>query len=482
MLFYEVALPLGLIAYVPECLIGIVLRDCRLLQVLPEVQEGILQEIEFLERIPLTVWTRLGVLCHDTAIALRHSVLQGAMGYSWAHGGQHFYNIGGNAVGPLANGSVEESISWLKSLDTPPPPGVARQAFLLLRAGFGENAVKEAITMLKECSFSAYFSEKMHASTANVAKYHPEYAPEQLCNRAFVHLLRLGCKFSSNPAKKSIFSSPVLDLCVPFLSFKFGVSVAGRFCPISVLWSTHFGWYLVTLLQGNCCPTPRIWRPQSSSGGRRRIHRLRQRQPQKITGRHLFLAVKMKKLALHNNAHAGVSRPLSRQKVMALHGAEVGTTFRHSQTHLRAASGDRPFRTTRRSGKCVGGGASFSGKLFRMDEATGSQSTPSSMLISQCKLKHEDLQRLQKLFQADFLTPAILRGRHEESPALPCSSRWSSFHRSAAEQPASRIRVHRYGIDGNEGVSRTGGLQKMRCSTSRTRRVQEDGFGSSRPC
>ena len=101
----------------------------------------------------------------------------------------------------LANGSVEESISWLKSLDTPPPPGVARQAFLLLRAGFGENAIKEAITMLKECSFSAYFSEKMHASTANVAKYHPEYGPEQLCNRAFVHLLRLGCKFSPKPRK-----------------------------------------------------------------------------------------------------------------------------------------------------------------------------------------------------------------------------------------------------------------------------------------
>ena len=40
----RVALPLGLIAYVPECLIGIVLGDCRLLQVLPEVQEGILQE------------------------------------------------------------------------------------------------------------------------------------------------------------------------------------------------------------------------------------------------------------------------------------------------------------------------------------------------------------------------------------------------------------------------------------------------------
>ena len=187
----RVAIVLGVIAYVPECLIGIVLGDCRLLHVYPEVQEGILQEIDYLERIPFQVWARLAGLCNDSGIGLRHAVVQGAL-TALGHMEVNIFSVLVALPWSLANGPVEEAMSWLKTLDSPPAAGVARQAFLLLRAGFGENAIAEAITMLKECSFAAYFSEKMHASTANVAKYHPEYGPEQLCNRAFVHLLRFG--------------------------------------------------------------------------------------------------------------------------------------------------------------------------------------------------------------------------------------------------------------------------------------------------
>ena len=55
---------------------------------------------------------------------------------------------------------------------------------------------------------------------------------------------------------------------------------------------------------------------------RRRLARLRQRQPQKITDSHLFLASKVRAATFHNQTAVGGGRALSRQKVMALHGVE----------------------------------------------------------------------------------------------------------------------------------------------------------------
>ena len=180
----RVAILLDYVAYVPECLIGIVLGDCRLLHVLPEVQEGILQEIEFLEQIPFSVWSFLAA--HDQSIVLRHTVIQGATA-SLGHMELNIFSVLVSMPWALANGPTEEAISWLKSLESPPSSPLARKAWLLLKAGYGEDRITEAISVMKECSFSAYFSEKMHGSTATVSKFHPEYGSEQLCNRAFVH-------------------------------------------------------------------------------------------------------------------------------------------------------------------------------------------------------------------------------------------------------------------------------------------------------
>ena len=192
---------------------------------------------------------------------------------------------------------------------------------------------------------------------------------------------------------------------------------------------------------------------------RRRIQRLQQRQPQKITGRHLFLAAKMKKLALHNDAHAGVSRPLSRQKVMALHGAEwsrLSDTAKHTyelQAGIARSEQHGALETALVEEHRLL-------ETVRMDEATGSQGNPSSMLISQCKLKPEDLQRLQKLFQADFLTPAILRGRHQESQRCPAPVEGPRFTGLQQNSQLPGSESNRYGIDGDEGVSWTGSLQE----------------------
>ena len=151
---------------------------------------------------------------------------------------------------------------------------------------------------------------------------------------------------------------------------------------------------------------------------RRRIQRLQQKQPQKITGRHVFLANKMKKLALHNEGTAGVARPLSRQKVMSLHDAEW---LRLSEAAKRSYELQADVQRSEQQSSVASALDEEHRYLqdAKLEEATGSQAKPSSMLISQCRMKKDDLDRLQRLFQAEFLTTAVLQKRHHESRHCP---------------------------------------------------------------
>ena len=122
-------------------------------------------------------------------IELRHKVVHGSLA-SLGHMEVNIFSVLVGTPWNLANGDIQETMAWLRSLDSPPAGVLARKAWSLLQAGIGERIILEGLTLLKECSFSPYFSEKMHGSTASVSKLHPEYGAETLCNRAFVHLSR----------------------------------------------------------------------------------------------------------------------------------------------------------------------------------------------------------------------------------------------------------------------------------------------------
>ena len=145
----------------------------------------------------------------------------------------------------------------------------------------------------------------------------------------------------------------------------------------------------------------------------RRLARLRHRQPQKVTGKHLFLASKIREATLHNQSALGSGRQLSRQRVMALHGDEWQRLSNQAR-RMYEEHAALPGTEARESAE-----AAIEVEHRNLGNAqavvdAGDLGNPSSMLVSQCRWSSQEVNQLQKLLHTDFLS-----GRARATPAIP---------------------------------------------------------------
>ena len=349
----------GLCAHVSESCLAIALEDCRLAMHSTLLQISLLEELEKLQTAPMSVWNALGPLVGLSAEALRDKTLWGAS-VSATYIQHRVLNVLFDYPWSLGNGNIDANLTALRELAVVPDDPVAAKIQSLLKGGFPRVTVHQAVELLCCASFTSTFTEKQHASCALVRKQHPEMTSKNLATRGFLHTCRM-------------------------------------------------------LLPGVLSPEERhIARLRSQIG------RLRQKQPQRITGRQVYFS-EMAAKARHNNEERRRTgkKPLSYRMVMGLHAQYWATLSEEKKGHY-----DRLALTMQAQRQAE----QFHQQQRLQAEAADQEATLKnkkayacdSMTISHCRLREPELTEFCAMWnEARFLPKAKVQRLREESAQCP---------------------------------------------------------------
>ena len=179
----------GLISKVPDAFLCGVLEDSRLARNRHAIALSMQVELESLEALPHSAWCVLARHFRTTAQLLRHHVLQGvhiAIAYlEW----KVFAVLAGHPWSLVAE-TPAAACDALLQMDVPPEEDTAHKAWALMQLGHPRADMERAFALLQNVSWTSAFTEKQHASTAVVKKYHSELSYEVTSARAFMHTFR----------------------------------------------------------------------------------------------------------------------------------------------------------------------------------------------------------------------------------------------------------------------------------------------------
>eukprot|EP00971_Amphidinium_carterae_P342188 6481406-Amphidinium_carterae.4 len=152
----------------------------------PEMREGVLEEVAYLEMLPDFACSALASLVPMSVDQLRHIILKGCYA-SFAYLESHVFSIVLRAPWKLWQAAVLRALAEASACPEDP---VSRKLWLWLQAGLFEEKVVQAVELLSQSSFSSFIAEKQHASAATLKRFHSEMGPATLSQRAFLHGFR----------------------------------------------------------------------------------------------------------------------------------------------------------------------------------------------------------------------------------------------------------------------------------------------------
>ena len=184
-------------SYPMENFILSLLNDDRLLKCLPELEEDIQEEMHYLQTLPEGVWMRLAGLSPElSAPALQSTVLMAAQ-TSIAYLQDKTLSQARELKGSLTLGNIDFNLHQLAVLTVPPSESVASKIWHLMRAGYCQKQLHDAVRLFQEVPWSTQGVECSHGSLSSIHKYHPQYGLATLAGRAMLHQAR--ALFSTDP-------------------------------------------------------------------------------------------------------------------------------------------------------------------------------------------------------------------------------------------------------------------------------------------
>ena len=175
----------ALIAYVPEACLGCLLEDSRLGRNIEHVHTTVLEELSFLEHIGFFPWVVLAEMCDWTPFQLRHQVLRGAM-ISYAFLQHRLWSTVSGFPWCLGQGPIHDNLVTLQAGERP-SEAVAAKIYDLMHSGYNMHALESAVGMMMEASWTSFATEKQHASSAVMRKFHSDAGDKSITQRAFLH-------------------------------------------------------------------------------------------------------------------------------------------------------------------------------------------------------------------------------------------------------------------------------------------------------
>ena len=179
----------GLASYVPEAFLLELLEDSRIPMRLAAFQDCLQHEIQFLSKISLPAWSMLANVCEWSGPQLQSEVL------SAAHTAIGFISTrvlteAQKLPWALATGDLEQNLADLKE-GPKPDERTAAKVRSLLQVGYNRELLKQGLMLMQDCPWSSASVEQQHASATVIKRLHPEYGQETLMVRAFLHSMRL---------------------------------------------------------------------------------------------------------------------------------------------------------------------------------------------------------------------------------------------------------------------------------------------------
>ena len=179
----------GLSAFVSESFSSLAMADPRLVLQLDALEETVSEELQFLDHIPPSVWMTLGSLTGTRGWVVRDRTLTAAMASAAHLNRRIFWELSLEPWATLRADSPEKVLAEIANLQEPSADPVIHRLQHLLRIKFHRESLLTAIKMLQSVSFSSHFTERQHASTAQLKRSH-DYSNATLCPRAFLHTYR----------------------------------------------------------------------------------------------------------------------------------------------------------------------------------------------------------------------------------------------------------------------------------------------------
>ena len=191
----------GLASYVSEGFLLQLMQDSRVPLKCAELEEALNDEVSYLAGVKDVVWNALAEPCHMSGGELRSDVL-GASHISIGFLQSKVLQEAKDFPWCLGYGDQTSKLSDLKAGPQPEEP-VTAKIWQLLHLGFNDLQLKRGLDLLMDCPWGTATVERQHASATLVKKHHPEYGLESLVSRAFFHTLRL-CLPGQSPEEKHL--------------------------------------------------------------------------------------------------------------------------------------------------------------------------------------------------------------------------------------------------------------------------------------
>ena len=338
---WHFATVVGLSSYVSDSFLAKVLKDSRVALTQQSLQEVLWNEFEFLDVLPQQFWDMLSGPVQLTSQAARSGVIAGAL-ISWSFLEWRVLLVASSLPWRLCSGNVEANVDELLRQEEPPEAGIASKIWVLGQAGYNRTRLVRAVQLLGQCSWTSAFTEKQHGSTSVIKKRHPDYGDNHLTARAFTHTF---AQMLPSPSASDLRRQQILQ----------------------------------------------------------KLCRTLDKNPNRITGRQVYLAHVMQK-ARDKEASCPKQPRYRRAKIMKLHGQQWQSLPEESKASWdRQAAFERSAARQSRQKECD----SLTQTLGLLGE-TGSVSDAkvprSSMLISQCCLNTSEQCRLQSMIDDSKLT------------------------------------------------------------------------------
>ena len=229
-------LTVGLAATLPHVFLQQLLADSRLSMHRQAVALEVQSAFDLLEHLPAEAWQLLSLPYGLQPAVLRHQALKAAW-VAIAYLEWSVFAVLAESPWSLLEDGPDAAVSALQSMAEAPPDPIGQAAWQLLQAGHPPSDLRHALGLLHGLSWTSAFTEKQHASTAVVKKFHGEASYNVSSARAYLHTFRSrrGHCVSQHGALGSRSSSNLLPpqlMQLPWNIAPVSVSLMNTCCPL----------------------------------------------------------------------------------------------------------------------------------------------------------------------------------------------------------------------------------------------------------
>ena len=152
------AVVMGLVAFLPETFMTLLLRDSRLISQAEALRSALEDEFAHVEDLPPFVWQTLAKFTPLAAPALRDRVIAGEQ-IAFSFLDWRIFEQIGNLPWSLALGDLDSNLADLRRQAEPPEDPVAKSIWIQMQAGATQQELKAILKLLSSVSFTSHTTE-----------------------------------------------------------------------------------------------------------------------------------------------------------------------------------------------------------------------------------------------------------------------------------------------------------------------------------